>query len=865
MLAAQPTPMMAQWHACKKQAPQCLLLFRMGDFYEAFYEDAELLAMHLDLSLTKRQNIPMAGVPFHAAENYIDRLIAKGFKVAIAEQTEDPKKAKGLVKREIVKILSPGALITSNLLVSSSHNFIISIAMVGPTIALSCLDLTTATFTAMECKTEKELLDELCRLQPKEVLLSEKLHQTLSPMWNELRLNCNCVITQLQNWEFDYKSSWDFLTRHFKVHNLDGFGLQNKGTAIIASGALLIYVHDTLQHSIGHIEKLSFRSNKDTLSLDRVTLSNLEILESKTIASQNYTLLQIIDKTLTPMGGRLLKTWLQHPLISIKEIQKRQHAIELFITQPLVLEKLREQMRAIRDLERMIIKVSTGYATAKDFVALANSLQHLPYIRKILLDLDTTSDLIREITENLVDLSELTATIYQAIVDEPPLRLGEGKTFRSGYNQELDEWLAISQNGKEWLASYQQQLRNETDIKTLKVGYNRVFGYYIEVSKGQADRMPDSFIRRQTLTNSERFISPTLKEYESKVLAAEEKILDIEQALFKDLQNHILTFSQAIQQSAHNIAQLDVLCGLTNLAIQYSYCKPEVNNENSIQIIQGRHPVIEQLHYDEPFIANDTFLDQTSESLCILTGPNMAGKSTYIRQVALIVILAQIGSYVPAKEATIGIVDKIFTRIGASDDLARGQSTFMVEMAETANILHNATEKSLIILDEIGRGTSTYDGISLAWSIAEYLATEKKAKTLFATHYFELTDLAKEHDCVENYTVSVKETKDTIVFMHKIQKGIADKSYGIHVAKLAGIPQQVLNRAKTILQTLENDKNNTPSIANTNSSKQLDMFETKETETHSKLIKEIESLSVNTLTPLDALNFLANLQIELKN
>lgn len=801
------TPMMNQWQACKQEAKDAVLFFRMGDFYEAFYEDAVLLSKELDLTLTKRQDIPMSGVPFHTCEIYIDKLVSKGYRVAIAEQMEDPKKAKGLVKREIVRIVSPGTLINSNLLSEKSNNFFAALAKIGKTFGLAFLDLTTGEFWVSEFLEEKDLLNEIYRLNPSEFLSSEKFRNQHAPLFEEIRQSYPFLINTAPDWHFEHQAAHDFLVQHFKVHHLDGFGLRGMTAGINAAGALLHYLQDSLCLPIGQIQSIRTYSASHFMTLDRMTQRNLELTSSLQENGRKNTLLEVLDKTQTSMGARLLLHWIKQPLLSIQEIRQRQEGIQWFIHLDDSLLKLREMLVQVKDIERLMMKISSGYATPRDILALHHSFSPVGSIAALLAS--SSSTWIQEAAQKLDPLPEMNQRIAQAIVDEPPLRIGEGKIFKDGYHRELDELREICRDSKAWIARYQTELREQTGIKTLKVGFNKMFGYYIEVSRGQTNRMPETFLRRQTLVNAERYISPSLKEYESKVLTAEERIQSIESELFLELREEIAKYTQSVLSVAQAIARIDCLGSLAEAAKQNHYCCPSIDESNCIRIEDGRHPVIEQVCKREKFIPNDTILNDHEHRLILITGPNMAGKSTYLRQVALIVIMAQMGSFVPAKSAAIGIVDKVFTRIGASDDLSRGQSTFMVEMTETANILNHATSKSLVILDEIGRGTSTYDGISIAWSIAEYLliTEQRMAKTLFATHYWELTKLEEKVPGAINYHVAVHEAEGHITFLRKIIRGGADKSYGIHVARLAGIPQSVIQRSKEILKHLEENSN----------------------------------------------------------
>lgn len=802
------TPMMLQWHACKKASGNALLFFRMGDFYEAFYEDAVIIAKELELTLTKRAEIPMSGVPHHTSEVYIDRLVGKGFRVAIAEQTEDPRKAKGLVKREVVRVVSPGTLITSSLLSENANNFIASIARVGQLFGLAVLDLTTAEFRVIEVTNEQELLNEICRLRPTEFVVSPKLQEKQQALFDEVRKNYDAVISNHEDWRFDHQSAHDFLINHFGVKTLDGYGLTGMVAAINAAGGLLSYIHENLCLPISHIREICLYSNSQFMSIDRTTQRHLELTESQIDGSRRNTLLGILDKTETPMGARLLRQWIKQPLLDVSEIGHRQDAVQAFFNNQVLLNEISSLMNGVRDLERLIMKVCSGYASPRDLVALKTSFEPLPMLKRVLQGLTSASSMLSAEEDALEALPEMTQLIERALVDDPPMKINDGKAFRDGYCKELDELREISQDGKAWLARYQGELRESTGIKTLKVSFNKMFGYYIEVSRGQAEKMPDSFQRRQTLVNAERFISPELKEYESKVIHAEERVTAIENELFSDLRLEVAKYGTRVQRTAQALARIDALLSLAKVALQSGYARPVVDNSPFLQIVDGRHPIIEAANGSERFIPNDTNLNDTTQRMMLITGPNMAGKSTYIRQVALIAIMAQIGSFVPAASAHVGIIDNVFSRIGASDDLSRGHSTFMVEMTETANILNNATSRSLVILDEIGRGTSTYDGISIAWAVAEYLLTTegRMAKTLFATHYWELTKLEKIEGAV-NYNVAVHESEDSVIFLRKIVRGGTDKSYGIHVGRLAGLPAPVIARAREILVHLEENAN----------------------------------------------------------
>lgn len=766
------TPMMSQWQSCKAQAKDALLFFRLGDFYEAFYDDAAIISKEIGLTLTARQGIPMCGVPFHTAESYIDKLIAKGYKIAIAEQTEDPKAAKGLVKREIVRTVTPGTVVNSQLLSDKKNNFFVSIV---PGFGLAALDLTTTEFRVSEHETEQELIDELCRLKPAEMLVAKKFD-----FLKDLSFHFGFIANEKK--ALDPKLSIDVLTAHFDVHNLDGFGLRGKSDAITAAGSLLLYLKEELNLNLEHIQSIQL-DTMQSMAIDRSTMRNLEL---------DTSLIDLLDETCTPMGGRLIRSWLQYPLLSCQQIAERQEAVAGYLCRPDLVKKAREILSQIRDLERLMMKISARYATPRDVYALGISLSHLPAIK----------DLLQ--LESLFDAGPLAQKIIGSLNDSPPLRVGEGDIFKDGYNKDLDQLRLLCKDSMTWMANYQVQLREQTGIKTLKVGYTKAFGYYIEASRAQSEKIPDSFVRRQTLVNAERFITQELKEFEHQVLTAEERSKAIEAELFEQMRAEIASFAGPIHAAAKLIAKHDVLLSLAKAAALYQWTRPIVDESDQFEIIEGRHPVIERAIGRASFIPNDTILNP-EQQLMLITGPNMAGKSTYIRQVALIAILAQIGSFVPAKSARIGLIDKVFSRIGASDDLARGQSTFMVEMTETANILNNATSRSLVLLDEIGRGTSTYDGISIAWAVAEYLLTthRKTAKTLFATHYWELTKLENEFPHAANFQTAVEEVPSGIVFLRKIVRGGTDKSYGIHVAKLAGLPPKVIKRAEEMLKELE--------------------------------------------------------------
>jgi len=845
------TPMMAQWHACKKECGDALLFFRLGDFYEAFHEDAEKITKEINLTLTSRQGTPMCGVPYHTAELYIDKLIAKGFKIAVAEQMGDPKETKGIVERKIVRTVTPGTLINSQLLSDKSPNYFASISQIGSIFGLALLDVTTADFSAFEFEQLQELTNELHRVRPAEFLVSKRF-QTAHPLFfKEMSLSFPFLTNEKDEGVFDFQLTQDVLTAHFKVHSLDGFGLRGQMAAISAAGALISHLKAQLSVPLEPITSIRTEPLSRYMALDRAALRNLELTESLSENGCKHTLWDLLDHTATAMGGRALRHWIKHPLLSLPEIHERQNAIELFLKRPEESQTIRQLLEGVRDLERLMMKISASYATPRDLLALGISISKIPHIKQNLISFPIGSLLCA-----LPDPAPLADLILKALSDTPPLRIGEGDLFRDGYHPELDDLRRLSRESTSWIARYQTQLREETGIKTLKVGFTRAFGYYIEVTHAQSDKIPPSFNRRQTLVGGERFITEELKIFEQKALTAEEKAKSLEVQLFEELRKKIAESSQLVHAVAREIARIDALLSLAKVAREMRYVRPLVDESDTLEIIKGRHPIIERAIGLSKFIPNDTLLNP-AQQLFVITGPNMAGKSTYIRQVALIVILAQIGSFVPAESAHIGLIDKVFSRIGASDDIARGQSTFMVEMSETASILNNATSRSLVILDEIGRGTSTYDGISIAWAVAEFLLTtpKKQAKTLFATHYWELTRLEKEIKGARNYQIAVQETADGIVFMRTIIPGGTDKSYGIHVAKLAGLPYKAIQRAEEMLLQLETKAEK--KAPRKKEEEQLCLFEVQKPE--NPALTQLQALNINTLTPLQALQTLADL------
>ena len=854
------TPMMAQWQSCKTQAKDALLFFRLGDFYEAFFDDAQLISKELGLTLTQRQGTPMCGVPYHAYEQYVDKLLARGHKVAIAEQTEDPKMAKGLVKREISRIVSPGTVVNSQLLNEKKNNYIASITQIGSIFGLSFLDLTTGEFSALELEHEQDLIDELHRLRPSEFIVSRKFKSARPLFFQDLSLAFFFLLNEREDWQFDAENATKTLLSHFKVQTLDGFGLKGQNTAIAAAGALLVYLKEDLSLKLEHVTSIQNQALIEYMAIDRSTMRHLELTESMQDGSSKNTLLDLLDYTSTPMGARLLCHYLKHPLLNTAKIKARQDAIADLLTHPESTQRLHQLLERVRDLERLITKIKARYASPRDVWTLGLSLNFLPAIRQEMQGL--SSPLLQNDTAQLHDISLIAQEICSSLNENPPLRLSDGGLFRLGVHPELDRLRNLSEDSVSWIARYQAQLREQTGIKTLKVGFTRAFGYYIEVSRAKGEGIPEGFQRSQTLVNTERYVTAELKDYEHRVLSSDERAKALEVELFEALREKIASKSEPILGIAKSIARIDAILSLSIAARENRFNRPQVDDSDVLQIQNGRHPIIEKAIGSAHFIPNDTELDHQSHQLLLLTGPNMAGKSTYIRQVALIAILAQIGSYVPAESVHIGLIDKVFSRIGASDDLARGQSTFMVEMSETANILHNATSRSLVILDEIGRGTSTYDGISIAWAVAEFLLTtpDKNAKTLFATHYWELTRLEEKYKNCVNMHVAVQESENGIVFLRKIVAGGTDRSYGIHVAKLAGLPFMVIKRAEEMLATLEEvrqTKDRVPAPKRKKAEEQLPLFD-------SPILNELRQLDPNQLTPMQALQILIDLQSKAK-
>lgn len=843
--------MMQQWHRCKAQAKNALLLFRLGDFFEAFYEDAHLLAKELNLTLTQRQKIPMSGVPAHTIESCIEKLMQKGHLVAIADQVESSTQAKGLVKREITRIVSPATHVESSLSKGGTNEFFASVFMIKNTVGLAYTDISTGELFVFEGISLQEILDEVCRISPKEILLSKEFYTRYVDDIDKLKHFFSYKLHQKEKWHFEQKEALIFLHNHFSVQSLQSFGLKDNSPIIPATYALLSHLNEYLHQNISHVCSIKKKSLKRCMTIDPTTMAHLEIVQSKNADNHKMTLFSLIDYTKTPMGKRLLYHWITHPLLQKEHIEKRLSAVEVLWER---IDTLVGCLKSVQDIERLMIRVKTGLANPKDLIALLHSLQQVPEIRDSIQFI--TTPLVKEIVDAFKDFSGVTDLIEKSLKDPAPTKITEGNIFKKGISPELDELRGWKANHKAWLDSYEESLREELQIKFLKIVFHKTFGYCIEVSRGSSDKMPSTFERRQTLTNAERFTSPKLKEFETKILSAEEKILSLERCLFLELRDQVGEYFEPIQNVARALAKLDALLSLAQIAHDNHYVKPEILEESIIDIEGGRHPVVE--HYqNESFIPNDLKMSHETDALILLTGPNMAGKSTYIRQTALIVILAQIGSYVPAVRAKIGVVDKIFSRIGASDDLSRGLSTFMVEMTETAHILHNATDKSLVILDEIGRGTSTFDGIAIAWSVAEYLVQTIRAKTLFATHFWELTQLSKNYPQVKNFRVCVQENEDGIVFLHKIASGGTDKSYGIHVASLSGIPKTVLSRAKNLLVHLETKQDK--SAINV----EEETVVVEKNQALHPILKDLQSMDINSLSPLQALQKIASWQNDL--
>jgi DNA mismatch repair protein MutS len=869
------TPLMRQYTAIKKDHPNALLFFRLGDFYELFFDDAVLAARELQITLTSRNKekgiaVPMCGVPYHAAEGYISKLLRKGFKVAICEQMEVPQAAKKLVRREVTRVVTPGTAADSSLS-SEENNFLAAVAATGDRVGFAALDLSTGEFRATEFQGEhagRRVQEELQQLRPKELL-----YGSLAPLFDRPQpesrvapslsgIGVSCAETPLDDWIFAPDHAIPLLENHFGVLSLEGFGLAGKTAAASAAGAILYYVRSTQRGTLHHVDRIGFYERQNCLVLDAVTVRNLELIEPLAAGSDaGVTLFRALDCTLTPMGKRLLRGWMLRPSIDAAEINTRLDAVESLVKNTVAREELRRALQGILDLERLLSRVTLETANPRDVLALAHSLTKIPSVRSAL-DSFVAKKLqsLGQLTDELADVRE---GIHRTIVEEPPIALNEGGVIAPSVDQELDHLRELSRNSKQFLAQIEQRERHHTGIASLKVKFNSVFGYYLEISKANLHLVPAAYERKQTLVNAERYTTPELKEYESKILDAQEKIVEIERRLFAQLRSMIAGEARRIRQTALALAEIDLLAALAHIAALRNYCRPHFESQGDLEIIEGRHPVIEQPELSsshERFVPNDLYLNSTTHTVMILTGPNMGGKSTYLRQVALIVILAQMGSFVPARSARLGVVDRVFTRIGASDNLARGRSTFMVEMTETAAILHRASSESLILLDEVGRGTSTYDGLAIAWAAIEYIHARTRAKTLFATHYFELTELANQLPGVKNYHVAVKETGGGIVFLRRVEAGAADRSYGIEVAKLAGLPSEVIERAREVLAEHEHAERQLTNQLASQESRQRPAQLTIFTPLSQPVLQKLRELDLNRLTPLDALNLLAELK-----
>lgn len=877
------TPMMQQYMETKSQYPDCILFYRLGDFYEMFFDDALTASKELEITLTGKncgmeERAPMCGVPYHAVDGYLTKLVSKGYKVAICEQVEDPKQAKGIVKREVVRIVTPGTILDAAAIDESKNNYIMCIVYIADRYGLSVADVTTGDYFVTELPDGQKLKDEIFKFMPSEIICNESFYMSgmdLEDMKNRLGI----TIYSLESWYFDDEICKSKLMEHFKVSSLQGLGLADYDCGVISAGALLQYLLETQKNDLSHMTHITPYTTGKYMMLDSSTRRNLELCETLREKQKRGSLLWVLDKTKTAMGARTLRKYIEQPLIERTEIERRLDAVTELKEEAISREEIREYLSPVYDLERLITRITYGSANPRDLTAFSTSLEMLPAIHYILEDMK--SDLLCEICKEMDTLEDLCSLVKSAIAQEPPIAMKEGNIIRDGYSEEVDTLRRAKSDGKTWLAKLEEQEREKTGIKNLKIKYNKVFGYYLEVTNSYKELVPEYYTRKQTLANSERYITPELKELEDTILGAEDKLYALEYELYCTVRDTIAGEVIRIQKTAKAVAALDVFTSLALVAERNNYIRPTINVQGKIDIKDGRHPVVEQMIPNGSFICNDTVLDDKKQRISIITGPNMAGKSTYMRQVALIVLMAQLGSYVPASKANIGLVDRIFTRVGASDDLASGQSTFMVEMTEVANILRNATSKSLLVLDEIGRGTSTFDGLSIAWAIVEYISDAKLlgAKTLFATHYHELTELEGKINNVNNYCIAVKEKGDDIVFLRKIVKGGADKSYGIQVAKLAGVPDIVINRAKEIVEELadEDITSRVSEIASREAeakkktkSKKYDevdiaQFSLFDTVKDDDVLEELKAIDVGNLTPIDALNTIYRLQNKLKN
>ncbi|WP_209464936.1 DNA mismatch repair protein MutS [Symbiobacterium terraclitae] len=870
--AAQATPMFAQYLQIKEQYPDCILFYRLGDFYETFMEDAELVARELELVLTGRDagkglgRVPMAGIPYHAAEGYIARLIDKGYKVAICDQLEDPKLARGLVKRDVTRVVTPGTLVEPRLLPEKANNFLAAVAWSKAGFGLAVVDLSTGEFAAAQLNgadSLRQLLEEIGRLEPREVILEPGLAS--EPSVTGPLKNAGIAVSPFDGRHFNHQAAYRRLTQHFGTSSLAGFGCEHLELATRAAGAALAYLAEMHRSSLSHVSGLAVYYPGDYMVLDPATRRNLELTRSLRDGGRRGTLLWVVDRTVTAMGARMLKGWLERPLLDLAQIQARHAAVAELVNKPVLRADLRAMLQDVHDLERLAGRVAVGTANARDLVALKASLVALPSIRVVMEEV--TAPRLVELRDRLDMLDDVRDLIEQAIADEPPVALTEGGLLKDGFHPEVDELRRIARDGKAWIAQVEARERERTGIKSLKIGYNKVFGYYLSVTRANLALVPADYIRKQTLANEERFITPELKELEEKVLHAGERLMSLEYELFLEIRQQVAAEITRIQRSARAVAELDALASFAEVASLYGYCQPLMDRSTVLELRGARHPVLERVMPEGTFVPNDLLVDTAENRLLLITGPNMGGKSTVMRQAALAVILAQAGSFVPAEAAHIGLVDRVFTRVGASDDLATGQSTFMVEMTEVANILHAATERSLVVLDEVGRGTATFDGLSIAWAITEHIHQHIGCRTLFATHYHELCELEGLLPGVKNYSVAVMEKGEEIIFLRKLVRGGADRSYGIQVGRLAGLPSTVVERAREILATLEQQEGERKSRREAAAQKlrrqppvQLTFFEPKK----DPVVEELLGLNVMALTPIEALNVLYQLQAKAK-
>lgn len=859
------TPMMQQYLQIKQEHSDCILFFRLGDFYEMFFEDAKLASRELEITLTGRdcgleERAPMCGVPYHSASSYIAKLINKGYKVAICEQVEDPSQAKGIVKREVVRIITPGTIIDQSMLEEKANNYVLSVYKGDEGYGIAFADISTGELstTCIYNDNFARVLDELAKINPKEILVNGNLFME-TKLVQQIENKLGVHVAEHRDWSFSRRNADEKIKKHFNVSSLEGLGLGERPLCVCAVGALIDYLEETQKVTLSHIDRIDLYSTEDYMMLDSSTRRNLELIETMRTKEKKGSLLWLMDKTQTAMGGRMLRKWLEQPLIDHEEINMRLDGVEELKNNIVLMERIKEYTGSVYDIERLMGRIVYGNANARDMLSLKQSVEVLPRIKEILKG--CKSAILAQIRDNMDLLEDICDLIEVSVHPDPPLGLKEGGIIKDGYNEEIDRLRRASREGKGWIASLERKEKERTGIKSLKVGFNKVFGYYIEVTKANLDQVPEDYIRKQTLANAERYITPELKDMENTILGAQEKIIELEYQVFTGIRNKVAGEVERIKRSSYYIALLDTLYSLARVASENGYVRPKVNRGESIEIKDGKHPVVEKMLGYSRFVPNDTFLNCDDNRLCIITGPNMAGKSTYMRQVALIVLMAQIGSFVPASYCKVGVVDRIFTRVGASDDLTSGQSTFMVEMSEVANILNNATRRSLLILDEIGRGTSTFDGLSIAWAVIEYVANKNNigARTLFATHYHQLTELEGKLEGVKNYCIAVKEKGDNIIFLRKVIRGGADQSYGIQVAGLAGLPKAVIERAKEILAKLEetdiakNGKRSDEGAVAKNKPEQVDLFNYR----YIQLLEEILGIDVNTMTPLQALNILS--------